>query len=271
MVGSVSPGVGAPLRLGPMEPLRHPIRLNSRSKALSAACLALISAPAEAGDANPNPVPPSQQTREWYLRNEIGGNFIPAIGLADKTFSDGGDTVSWTGASLSTDPGFGWTIAGGWRLTDTLAVEVMSGLSYNTFDSVSGTLTVNGTTGGGTVGVSGSLLQVPAMAGIRLELPVARDFWLNLGGSAGGIYLNGSLNTSFSDGTVTVPLSGSDGSWAFAYSATLGIEWDLTADIGIGVAYRFLGTTSASFGPLDAIEAQGIYNQNALATVTFRF
>lgn len=211
------------------------------------------------------------EVRSWYLRNEVGGNFIPAIGLADKNLVVAGNSVSWSGASLSMDAGFAWNIAAGWRITDHVSVEVASGLAYNAFSSVTGSISLNGATAAGTTDVSGSLLQVPAMGGLRLELPAARDFWVNLGASVGAMYLNGSLDTTFSDGVTSVRVNGSDGAWAFAYSATLGVEWDLTADVGIGVAYRFIGTTSATFGPLDAIGSQGIYNQNVLATLTLRF
>ena len=211
------------------------------------------------------------EVRSWYLRNEVGGNFIPAIGLADRNLPVQGNTVSWTGATLSMDAGFAWNIAAGWRLTDCVALEVSSGLSYNAFNSVTGTISLNGTTLSGTGNVSGSLLQVPAMGGLRVELPAARDFWVNIGASIGAIYLNGSLDTTITDGVVSARINGSDGAWAFAYSATVGLEWDLSADLGIGIAYRFLGTTSATFGPVDAIGSQGIYNQNVLATVTLRF
>lgn len=210
------------------------------------------------------------EVRSWYLRNEVGGNFIPAIGLADRSVVDGPNTYSTNNATLSVDAGFSWTIAGGWRVTDILAIEVSSGLSYNEFSHVTGTVTENGTSVTGSLDVGGELIQVPVLAGARLELPIARDLWLNLGASAGGIYLGATLD-SISGGGITVPLGGSDGAWAFAYSATLGLEWDLTADIGLGIAYRFLGTTSATFGPADLIGSQGIYNQNVLATVTLRF
>ncbi len=211
------------------------------------------------------------EVRSWYLRNEVGGNFIPAIGLADRSFALSGVSVAWTGATLSMDAGFGWNIAAGWRVTDMIAVELSSGLFYNTMDSVTGSITVDGFAASGSTDVSGSLIQVPAMVGARFELPVARDMWCNLGVSLGGVYLSGSLDTTLSNGTTSVRFNGTDGSWAFAYSATLGLEWDLSADLGLGLAYRFLGTTSATFGPADLIGSQGIYNQNVLATVTLRF
>lgn len=211
------------------------------------------------------------EVRSWYLRNEVGGNFIPAIGLADRSFALSGASVAWTGATLSMDAGFGWNVAAGWRVTDMIAVELSSGLFYNTMDSVTGSITVDGSAASGSTDVSGSLIQVPAMAGVRFELPVARDMWCNLGVSLGGVYLSGSLDTTLSNGTTAVRFNGTDGSWAFAYSATLGFEWDLSADIGLGLAYRFLGTTSATFGPADLIGPEGIYNQNVLATVTLRF
>lgn len=238
--------------------------------ASKAQATATPAADAPAPEAKPLPAA-GDEVRAWYLRNEVGGNFIPAIGLADRSGFVGADLVATSNASLSMDAGFAWTIAGGWRLTDHVAVEVSSGLSYNTFSHVTGTVSVNGTAGSGSIDVGGSLIQVPVLGGVRLELPVARDFWLNLGASAGGVYLGADLDTTLSIGGFTVPLTGSDGAWAFAYSATAGLEWDVTASMGIGIAYRFLGTTSATFGPADLIGSEGIYNQNVVATLTFRF
>ncbi len=217
------------------------------------------------------PLPVGDEVRAWYLRNEIGGNFLPSISLADRSYDLGPGVLSWTGASLSMDAGVAWNTALGWRVTDQFAIEVASGIFYNTFGSLSGAISYDGTTLAGSVDVGGSLLQVPVMAGARLELPVARDLWLNLGASAGGIYLHGDLDTTISDGVGEVRINGSDGAWAFAYSATIGLEWDLSADWGVGIAYRFVGTTSANFGPFDFIGAAGVYNQNVAATVTLRF
>lgn len=217
------------------------------------------------------PLPAGDEVRAWYLRNEVGGNFLPSISLADRSYDLGPGVLSWTGAALSMDAGVAWNAAFGWRVTDQFAIEVGSGIFYNTFGSLSGAVSYDGTTIAGSVDVGGSLLQVPVMAGARLELPVARDLWLNLGASAGGIYLHGDLDTTISDGVDELRINGSDGAWAFAYSATIGIEWDLSADWGVGIAYRFVGTTSATFGPFDFIGTAGIYNQNVAATVTLRF
>jgi hypothetical protein len=241
------------------------------------AALGLASSTLAQAAATPAPAPKAKplpaaggEVRSWYLRNEVGGNFIPAIGLADRSVVVGPDVVSTRNASLSMDAGIAWNIAGGWRITDTIAIEVSSGLASNGFSHVTGNVDVNGTSGSGSLDVAGNLLQVPVLAGARLELPVARDFWLNLGASIGGNYLGATIDSISGLGT-TFPVGGSDGAWAFAYSATLGFEWDLSADVGLGLAYRFLGTTSATFGPNGLIGAEGIYNQHVLATLTLRF
>ena len=209
--------------------------------------------------------------RAWYLRNEVGANLIPDISLKGKSISDGVDTVSWSDASLSLDAGVGWNIAFGVRVADWLSFEVSSGLAYNQFDAVTGTIDLNGASVSGTLDVSGSILQVPIMAGPRAEFPIGEALRINVGVSAGGIYLHGDLNTTISDGATAVTLDGSDGAWAFAYSATAGLDWQIAHGLGLGVAYRFLGTTSASFGPLGAIDAEAIYNQQIVGTVTIRF
>jgi opacity protein-like surface antigen len=224
-----------------------------------------------AEDAPPIPEAPTT-IASWYLRNEIGGNLIPSISIKDRTFLVGADTVAWSGASLSMDGGVGWNIAGGWHVNDWLALEISTGIAYNEFSSVSGSILVNGSTvAAGSTSIDGSLLQVPVLVGPRAEIPLGEKLRLNLGFSLGGIYLHGDLDSSFAVGAATVTVDGSDGSWAFAYSATAGLDWEIAPNLGLGVAYRFLGTTSASFGPNEAIEGEGVYNQQILATLTVRF
>jgi opacity protein-like surface antigen len=210
-------------------------------------------------------------TASWYLRNEVGGNLIPSISLRDRTVSDGVNTLSISGADLSMDAGVAWNIAFGWKMSDSLGIEVSSGISYNGFDYVTGTVDLNGAASTGSVGVDGSLLQVPILVGPRWELPVGDSLRINVGASVGAICLNGQIDSTFNTGAGAFTLDGSDTAWAFAYSATFGLDWAISPSLGAGVAYRFLGTTSAGFAEGGFIEADGIYNQQVMATVTLRF
>jgi opacity protein-like surface antigen len=237
--------------------------------AATSAVLAQAAVPAGAADARPKAATVS--TASWYLRNEVGGNLIPSISLADRSTTDGVNVVSISGATLSMDAGVAWNIAFGWKMNDMLGIEVSSGISYNSFDYVTGTVDLNGTAETGSVGVDGSLLQVPILAGPRLELPVGDSLRINLGASVGAICLHGQLDSTFNTGAGSFTLDGSDTSWAFAYSATFGLDWAVAPSVGVGVAYRFLGTTSAGFAEGDFIEADAIYNQQVMATVTLRF
>jgi opacity protein-like surface antigen len=210
------------------------------------------------------PAAATVSTSSWYLRNEIGGNLIPSISLKDRTVLG----IQVSDADLSMDAGVGWNIAFGIKANDLLAFEISSGLSYNTFKSVSGTLDdgVNAPLSG-TLDADGHLLQVPILMGPRFEIPVGESLRLNLGASIGGMYLDGELTQ-----IDVLPIAGGgDSSWAFAYSATVGVDWAITPNIAVGAAYRFLGTASASFGPESIIETDGIYNQQVLASVTLRF
>jgi len=248
----------------PMHPT-IPTMLLALPAALAVPCLA-------ADEAAAPPPAARSATAAWYLRNEVGGNFIPDISLKDKSITIGADVVSSTNASVAMDGGVAWNIAGGFHLNDWLALEMSTGIAYNDFDSVSGTISVNGTpTLAGTTGISGHLLQVPILFGPRAEVPLGENFRFNAGVSLGAIYIDGDLAASFTDGITTVSFDGGDSAWAFAYSVTLGLDWVIAPSVDLGLAYRFLGTTSASFGPDDLIEGEGVYNQQVLASLTIRF
>lgn len=246
--------------------------MQTKSRLAAAMTAALVSVPALADDGAAPPPPPASPTASWYLRNEVGGNLIPNISLKDKDVFVGADLLSSTNASISMDGGVAWNIVGGFRLNDGLSLEVGTGIAYNDFDSVSGTISVNGVpTLAGTTSVSGHLLQVPILVGPRAVVPVAEKLRLTAGLAIGGVYIDGDVAASFTDGVTTVSFDGGDSSWAFAYSVTLGLDWMVAESIDFGIAYRFLGTTSASFGPDDLIEGEGIYNQQILASLTVRF
>lgn len=200
-----------------------------------------------------------------YLRNSVGANFLNSISLDNRPW-----TPEITNVKLKFDTGVAWQIDLGWRFNDLLSVEFSSGLLYNSLSGVSYQVS----TPGGSLAISdpwsGSLTQVPFMAGLNLTLPLfavddainRSGLWLRLGGSIGGIYQYIQLD-DFNQ-------NGGDVTWSYAGSA--GLDWYLRPNISIGVSYRFLGTGSASF--LEGLRqetSKASYNQQVMGSLNITF
>lgn len=221
-----------------------------------------------------DPASPNSGAGAFYVRNGVGANLLSSISLDNRANAFG----SVTGAKIHMDTGVAWELDLGWRFSDLLSVEFSTGLAYNSIDRISGTVTeFGGGTVSGSVPLSGYLLQVPFMAGVNLDFPLYRPdapkgssgLWLRIGASVGGIYALGQLDTV--PGVLT---AGSDSDVTFAYGFSAALDWRLNQSMAFGVAYRFLGTGSASFNAIgipNLIETSGIYNQQVMGTFSISF
>ncbi len=221
-----------------------------------------------------DPASPNSGSGAFYVRNGVGANLVSSVSLDDRSNAIG----SVTGAKIHLDTGVVWELDLGWRFSDLLSVEFSSGLSYNSIDRISGTITEFGSGSiSGSSPLNGYLLQVPFMAGVNLDFPLyqpdatkgASGLWLRVGASVGGIYALGHLDTV--PGVIT---AGSDSDFTFAYGFSAALDWRLNQSMTFGIAYRFLGTGSASFNALGIpglIETSGIYNQQVMGTFAISF
>lgn len=214
---------------------------------------------------------PARQS-SWFVRNSIGANLLDSVSLEDRSVNG----ESATGVNIKFKTGFAWGIDVGYRLNDLVSVELSSGIAYNEMDSISGTLDLISGPISGTNPLGGSLYQVPLMAGIAFDLPLYRaapgtdgsNVYLRLGASAGGAYLHGKLDDQLGF------IGGSDSDFTWAYGLTAALDWQISSQLTIGVAYRFLGTGQASFsgfGVADLFEFSNTNNSQLMGSISLSF
>ena len=195
----------------------------------------------------------------FYFLGDAGVAFTQTMNIANHTAS--ATTGSLTGAKLNLNIGARFDLGVGYQFTDSFAVELASGLIWNSVSSVEGN--VLGSTGGFVriplplQGGQGNIYNVPFMLNGKFRVPLNKDkthpIALTCGVGVGGIWSDASVNNITSAAaTAIVPsaaLSVNGSAFAFAYQANLGLEWQLANHLYFGFGYAFLGTTALDYGP----------------------
>ena len=201
-----------------------------------------------------------------YLLLGVGANMAQDTDV-DDVFVTGGSVTS---TSISYNVGLDLNVGLGIPIMDQLSVEVMTGLAYNTIDTVSGNFDVLGITGSFTA-ADGELIQVPIMANLRYDFDLGDSMTLGLFGGAGFQYSD--LNISSLTGTTAFGSFsddfGSGDDFNFRYQFGLNLAWDISNNSSLGIYVRYSGTTGADFG--DDFSTGGLGNGSIGASFSLEF
>ena len=199
----------------------------------------------------------------WYVGLQNGASFVQDINIPP--VSVGG--LSLDKAQLNT--GYRLDLPIGYRVNEWFSCEFAPGFTYNTFDSLQGDL--GGI--GGSVGVGGSLVQVPLMFNGILTIPTDCPLEPYLGGGIGALYSNSKIEAG-NLGPVFPEFEGqtlNSHSWAFAYSGLAGINYHIDQNISVGICYKFTGTGPQNWQGQDGGYTTHTLTQSAEVTATLRF
>ena len=165
---------------------------------------------------------------KWYFRGDLG------VSLPMET-----DLEEFLGpvndVEIDFDPGLRLGVAGGYRITPWLAVEVESGAQFNSINESRGE------------SVDASLTQVPLMGNVAVQCNNF-DRWVPFVGiGAGGVssILDIDERVDVDEGTARV--EGNDADLVFAYQAFAGVRYEFNDRMGVGLLYRFMGAEGASW------------------------
>ena len=171
-------------------------------------------------------VPGFSQSTRFYVRGGIGPAFTEDTRL--KEFNG-----PVTGTKVKFDPGVQFRFAGGFEITEWLATELESGVTYNTIRSITGADEARG-----------SLANAPVLANLVLQCPRKCRFAPYVGGGLG-------VSTSVLDadnislnGTV---LSGTQSDAVFAYHGFAGLRYNINDRMAVSLAYRYFATTQPTW------------------------
>jgi len=191
-------------------------------------------------------------TQNLYLRADAGAIFQQDADL------------SQTGAptyTASFSPGVRVDLAAGYNLTQSLALEVEPGFTWNSIDSLSGHHLATGE--------SADLYSVPILANLVYKFHATGGWTPYLGAGIGG-------DVGIFDGMVR-NFDYSDTDLTFAYQAQAGVNYALSDHASIGFAYKFLGTTDQSYSLratpyyTDHLTIGGVYVHGIFVNFTWNF
>jgi opacity protein-like surface antigen len=135
-------------------------------------------------------------------------------------------------------PGIGFDVVFGHNFNEALALEFDIGLIYLRSSTERDT---------GVETVHDFLTQCPFMINLSYQIPVRSRFHPFVGVGLGGVYtsLDDEADLFGIPGTTHV---GSD--FTFGYQAIAGVRYEFTRHFGMGLEYRFMGTTAHDLGSL---------------------
>lgn len=178
---------------------------------------------AVAGLALTSTLPGYGQNNRFYVTGALG----PA--LTEKTdLKEFNGPV--TGTKVKFDPGIQFRIAGGFHITDWLATELETGVTYNTIKSITGATEADG-----------SLANAPVLANLVVQAPNKSRFVPYLGGGLGVSSAVLDANDIVLNGTI---LSGTQSTAVFAYHGFAGLRYNINDRMDVSLAYRYFGTTA---------------------------
>ena len=206
-----------------------------------------------------------------HLRVDAGVNFArvrTASGVARSSFSN---------VEIDFDPGVDLEFGIGLPLgaSSGWSIEVMTGITINAVDSISGQFAsaANPMLAGTVTGGSGDLYQVPIVANLQYRFDLSETMTLGLLAGFGGQYSDLEvddvrvLDPRFPGG-VEVGGTSSSG-WAFRYQFGLDLSWSLSSRTSLGLNVRYAGTTDLNGGSSSSADFDAKSFQNLAMGITF--
>src|SRR6266478_10032495 len=178
-------------------------------------------------------LPGFSQVPRFYLTGGIGPAFTEETSLRE--FNG-----PVTGTKVRFETGFQFRITAGYQITDWLAAELESGVTYNEIRSITGAIEADG-----------SLVNAPLLANLVIQCPKKSRFTPFIGGGIGG-------STAVLDAHDIIlgngnGVNGNQSDEVFAYHGFAGLRYHITEQMSVSLAYRYFGTTAptweADFGP----------------------
>ena len=184
----------------------------------TALCLALF--PASHGYAEEN---------RFYVQGDIGGNVSSDVHLKEFLSQPIAPNTQ-----ITLDPGTRFAIRGGYGLTDWLAAEVETGALANDIDVI---------TSPGVLESNGSIINVPLLFNLRLQVPEKYRFAPYVGAGFG-------FTSTILTGNELIigarRFEGAEADVVFAYQFFAGVRFALNDRMGLSAEYHYFHAEEAS-------------------------
>jgi opacity protein-like surface antigen len=167
---------------------------------------------------------------KWYFRTDLGASLPMETDLEEFLDLDPAGE-----AEIEFDAGMRLGVAGGYRITPWLALELESGVLFNSINDTDGD------------SVDASLTQVPFMGNLVVQCNNFNRWVPFIGVGAGGVSSVLDIDERIDTGAGILLVKGTDADVVFAYQAFAGVRYELNDRMGVGLVYRFMGAQGASW------------------------
>jgi opacity protein-like surface antigen len=223
-----------------------------------------------------------------YVSFDVGATFISSIDILPFTPSD---PTSFGNSLISADVenGIGLNIALGFELTESFALEFETGYYSNDFGGfTSGQFTsIFGTTD--VVGGSGDFHQIPLFINGSFDIPLreraagadAGEVTLDLMFGLGVVNVGADITDIQAAGIPGISAGIDGNSWEFGGQLGVGLAWEISSGVSIGLGYRLMAVSGADFGiatfsdpslvGIDNVEADNFLTHSVQANFSYEF
>ncbi len=195
----------------------------------------------------------AQSTNNVYLDFRAGVALPQSTGIKSSPYGSNGNVDFDAGPHLS--------VALGYRLDPSVAVELETGVLWNSVSGINGNNPSN-------IGGSADLYQIPVLVNF-VFMPLHGAFSPFVGAGLGGVttIFDSSNLPLFGPGT---SYSGTD--FVFAYQVSAGFKYAVSEHIDLGLTYQFLGTEENNWSDHGvAFQTDGVQTHSIMATLDWRF
>jgi len=254
--------------------------------------MALVAAASVAGTvrADESAAPGPLGESGLYIGTDIGVAFLSSVKIKDYAPTPGSLEFGVAGVKADTSAGLAWNINVGYRFSDMFAVELESGYYRNGFDGFSaGEFTTDLGISAAIEGGDGDFTQIPVLVNAMFDIPLTKPetpgaaggLSLKLGAGVGIINVSADIDSISAAGVPGVTATVDGDSWEFGGQAKIGLSWQLTHAVELGVEYRLMAVGGASFGTasfsdpllvgIAEVESESVLTHAVQARLSFEF
>jgi len=226
----------------------------------------------------------------FYVGTDIGVSILSNVKIKDYTPTPGSFDFGISDVEADADAGVAWNIDFGFKFNDMFSIELESGYYSNSFGGFSsGEFTTDVGLSTLVVGGDGSFTQIPVFVNGAFDIPLLKSetpasaggLSLKVGGGIGVVSVAADID---SIGAAELPgvFATVDGSsWEFGGQFKIGLSWQLTHSIELGMEYRLMAVSGANFGTatfsdpslvgIADIETETVLTQAVQARISFEF
>jgi opacity protein-like surface antigen len=194
-------------------------------------------------------------THNMYLKGDVGGAFRPNTIIHE---SFGNTAYTTYKAGIRAD------IALGYDISDSWALELSTGIIWNSMDKVNG-VPLNA------YDETFDTYIIPNLVNVIYKVPTKSSWSPYVAVGIGSVVSIADINAGNYHGR-NPDLSDSD--FTFAYQAEAGVKYSLTKNVSVSIDYKFLGTLAQSWymrSFSNHLETDAIYTHAVLVNLCWKF